>query len=313
MIDLQFIQFLLSAAIRMATPIALGAIGATFNERAGVLNIGIEGMMLTGAFAGAVTAFYSGNPWLGLLGGVVGGLLAAALFGLLTIYFNGDQVVVSVGLNLLALGATTLGLSLIWGNRGTSDWLPGLPTVTLPLVSKIPILGPILGTADPVVYLTWIVVAVSYFAIFRTSFGLRLRASGEHPTAVETLGLDVFKLRMLTVLISGALAGLGGVQLSLGQLNVFTQNMTAGRGFLAFAANQFGQWNPVGAYFASLLFGVTEALQMRLQGFAVAPQLLQMIPYIVTVIVLATAVRRTHGPAALGLPHKHEFGRSVQK
>ncbi|NMC80739.1 MAG: ABC transporter permease [Chloroflexi bacterium] len=311
MIDFVFFQYLLSAAIRMATPIALGAIGATYNERAGVLNIGIEGMMLTGAFTGAISANYSGNPWIGLLGGVAGGLLAATIFGLLTIYFNGDQVVVSVGLNLLALGATTFLLSLIWGNRGTSDWLPGLPTIRVPVLADIPVLGPILGSGDPIVYMTWIIVAASYFIIFRTPFGLRLRAAGEHPTAVETLGLNVFRLRFIAVLISGALAGLGGVQLSLGQLNVFTQNMTASRGFLAFAANQFGQWNPVGAYFASLLFGVTEALQMRLQAFYLAPQLLQMIPYITTIIVLATAVRRTVGPAALGVLHKHTFDKGT--
>ncbi len=308
LLDLQFWQFLLSAALRMAAPITLGAVAATYNERAGVLNIGIEGMMLCGAFAGAVVAFYTKSPWLGVVGGMLGGMLIAALFGLLCVYFNGDQVVMGVGINLLALGATTLFLALIWGNRGTSDWLPGLPKVTLPLLSQVPVIGPIMGQADPIVYLSWIVVAVSQFVVFGTPFGLRLRAAGEHPTALETVGLDVFRLRMASVLISGALAGLGGVQLSLGQLHVFTQNMTAGRGFLAFAANQFGQWSPVGAFLASLLFGATEALQMRLQSFIMAPQLLQMIPYVTTVIVLATLARRIQGPMALGLPHKRATG-----
>jgi simple sugar transport system permease protein len=295
----------------MATPIALGAIGATFNERSGVLNIGIEGMMLSGAFLGSVVSYFSGSAWLGILGGIAGGMLAALIFGLLCIYFNGDQVVVGVGINLLAFGVTTFLLSVIWGNRGTSAWLPGLPEVTLPLISKIPIIGKIIGTADPIVYICWILVIVSYLVIFRTPFGLRLRAAGEHPTAVETLGLNVFRLRMIAILISGGLAGLGGVQLSLGQLHIFTQNMTAGRGFLSFAANQFGQWSPVGAFLASLLFGITEALQMRLQGFAIASQLLQMIPYVTTVIVLATAVRRTHGPTALGVLHKYIFRKHI--
>lgn len=305
----ELVALFLATVLRMATPVGLGAVGATFSERSGVLNIGIEGMMLSGAFGGAVISYYTGSPWLGLLGGMGAGGLMGLILALLSVYIGGDQVVIGVGINVLAFGATNLFLFLIWGNRGTSEWLTALPKLHLPGVSRIPLLGTILSGHDPVVYLSWLVVALAYIVLFRTPFGLWLRAAGEHPTAVETVGLDVLRLRFVAVVLSGVLAGLGGVQLSLGALNIFTQGMSAGRGFLAFAANQFGHWHPVGAFGASLLFGFMDALQMRLQGSGVPSQFLKMLPYLATVFVLATAVRRARSPAALGVPHLRSFAR----
>lgn len=293
----------LAAALRMTTPIALTAMGATVGERAGILNIGLEGMMLVGAFAGAAAAYFTGNPWLGVLAAAAAGMALALFFGVLSISYQADQVVAGVGVNILALGCTTFLLQIIWGNRGASGWLTPLPMWTIPGLAKVPYLGLILGRLNPLTCVCILLVPVLYVAIFETKMGMWLRAVGEHPLAAETVGINVWLIRYCAVAVSGALSGLGGAYLSLGSLNVFTQGMTAGRGFIAFAANIFGKWSPPGVFLASLVFGSTEALQVRLQGYGIPTHFVQMLPYVTTIIVITMGISKTSGPAALGKPY----------
>lgn len=292
----------LSAAIRMATPIALAAMGGAFAERSGIINIGLEGMILTGAFCGVLGSFYLGNPWIGLLFAMLGGGLLGAIFALFTIKLKADHVVSGVGLNILALGATTWLMQVLWGSRGTSPNVAGLKEISIPLLKDIPILGKLLGTQSPLVYIMFILVFLGWLLLFKTPIGLRIRMTGEHPEAADTLGINIKKIQYFCVILSGIFSGLGGAYLSLGHLNWFSMNMSAGRGYMALAANIFGQWNPLGGLGASFLFSFTDAVQMRLQSLniGIANELIQMLPYLLTVIVLAGAVVRSRPPEALG-------------
>ncbi|QTL98888.1 ABC transporter permease [Iocasia frigidifontis] len=291
-----------AAAIRMTTPLALAAMGGTFSERSGIVNIGLEGMILSGAFAGVLGSFYTGNPWIGVLLAAVAGGLMAALFAIFTIKYKANHVVTGVGLNILALGATTWLMQVLWGSRGSSPTVKGLGEISLPLLKDIPVIDRLLGSQSPLVYLMFILVVAGWILLFKTPLGLRIRMTGEHPEAADTLGIDTKKIQYFSVILSGALSGLGGAYLSLGQLNWFSMNMSAGRGYMALAANTFGQWNPLGGLGASFLFSFTDAVQMRLQGLnlGIANEIIQMLPYLLTVIVLAGAVVRSRPPQALG-------------
>ncbi|MGE5576175.1 MAG: ABC transporter permease [Syntrophothermus sp.] len=292
----------LSATVRMATPIALAAMGGAFAERAGVVNLGLEGMILTGAFAGVLGSYISGSPWLGVLFAVLAGGLMGWLLAVFAVRLKADHVVSGVGLNIFALGLTTWLMQVIWKSRGTSEAVAGLKEISLPLIKEIPVVGVVLGTNSPLVYLMLILVALGWVLLFKTPWGLRIRMVGEHPEAADTLGIGVHRIQYLCVILSGGLAGLGGAYLSLGQLNWFSMNMSAGRGYMALAANIFGQWNPLGGLLASFLFSFTDALQMRIQasGIPWPNEVIQMLPYLLTVAVLAGAVIRSRPPAALG-------------
>lgn len=295
----------LSATIRTATPIALATLACAFSERAGVINIGIEGIMIASAFAGAVAAYYSNCAWLGMLAGMLTGMILAAIIAILSVYCNGDQVVIGIGLNLFGPGLSYLLMFKIWGSRGTSPWLPGFSGIELPIIKDIPFIGDILSGYNPFIYICIILTIFMHYVLYHTKYGLRIRAVGENPNFVATAGINVYRLRSQAVLIGGILAGLAGVSLSLGSVNVFTNGMTANKGFLAFAANRFGQWTPGGSYLVSLMFGSMEALRIRLQTFDIAPQFLQMLPYLVTLIVLTITGRKLRGPAANGVPYPH--------
>jgi len=292
----------LAAAVRMATPIALAAMGGAFSERSGVINIGLEGMILTGAFAGVLGSYYTGNPWVGVLLAVVLGGLLGGLFALFAIKFKANHVVAGVGLNILALGATTWLMQVLWGSRGSSPNVAGLKEISIPVIKDIPVIGSIIGTQSPLVYLMFFLIIGGWLLLFKTPLGLRIRMTGEHPEAADTLGIKVKRMQYLSVILSGAFSGLGGVYLSLGHLNWFSMNMSAGRGYMALAANTFGQWNPLGGLAASFLFSFTDAVQMRLQGMNlnIANELIQMLPYLLTIIILAGAVLRSRPPEALG-------------
>jgi ABC-type uncharacterized transport system permease subunit len=277
------------AAIRISTPLALAAMGGTFSERAGIINIGLEGMILFGAFAGVLGSFYSGSPWLGVLLSILFGGLLGYLFALFTIKYR-------------ALGATTWLMQVFWGNRGCSPDVDGLSVISIPILDGIPFLGKLFGTHSPLVYLMFILVFAGWVLLFKTPLGLRIRIVGEHPEAADTLGIRIKGIQYFCVILSGILAGLGGAYLSLGHLNSFSMNMSAGRGYMALAANIFGKWNPIGGFLASYLFAYTDAAQMRLQGLniGIANELIRMFPYILTILVLAGAVIRSRPPAALG-------------
>lgn len=297
---LSSIVSLLAATLRISPPIVLASIGGAYSERTGIINIGLEGMILMGAFAGVVGSHFLGNPWLGVLCAILAGGALGLLHAVLCIKFKANQVVSGVGVNILSLGLTTLLLQVIWGNRGASDPVPGIEPLQIPVIKDIPVVGEIIGKQNPLVYIMLIIVFFAWLIMFRTPLGLRIRAVGEHPEAADTVGIHVHKIQYMCVTVSGMLSGLGGAYLSLGWLNLFSQNMSAGRGFIALAANIFGKWNPAGTFGASLLFSFTDALQIKLQGVGIPIQFIQMLPYILTILVLASAVKRAVPPAAIG-------------
>ncbi len=294
----------LSGTLRLSTPITLGALGGIFSERAGVVNIGIEGMMLTAAFAGFVTGASTGNVWLGVVAAVLAGALLSLLHAALSIHLRVDQIISGTVINILAVGLT--------GYFYTSDvTLPGkLPAIPIPLLSQIPILGPVLFENPPITYLALILVVVTHIVLYRTRWGLRMRAVGENPRAADTVGINVIRTRYANVVIGGALAGLAGAFLSLEAVGSFERLMTNGRGFIALAAMIFGNWNPFGAWAAALLFGFSNALQSQLQflglGNVIPHQFIGLLPYVLTIIVLAGFVGRARPPAAVGQPYTKE-------
>lgn len=292
----------LNSAIRLAIPIALAAMGGTFSERAGIINIGLEGMLLTGAFAGVLGSFLTGSAWIGVVFAIVSGMLSGALFSLFTVELRANHVVAGVGINVLALGLTTWMMQVVWGSRGTSPEVAGIEAIRFDALAGIPVLGTLFGDQSPFVYIMLILIFCGWLILFKTPLGLRIRMTGEHPEAADTLGIKVRFLKHFSVILGGALCGIGGAYLALGHLNWFSMNMSAGRGYMALAANIFGQWNPFGGLGASLLFSFADAVQIRLQGIdmALPHNLIQMLPYVLTIVVLAGAVVRSRPPAALG-------------
>ena len=289
---------LFAASLRMATPLVFASIAGIFSERAGIVNIALEGMMLTGAFSGVLATFATGNPWLGVIASMFAGGLLGYLHAVLTVKFAGNQIVSGTGINLLALGGTGYLCQVVWGSRGASQSVQSLGAISIPLLKDIPFLGEIIGNQTPLVYISILVVILSYILLFKTPMGLRIRAVGEHPAAADTTGVDVYKTKYLCVVLSGMLAGLGGAFLSLGHLSLFVNGMTGGRGFIALAAMILGGWTPIGALGASFLFGFADALQMRLQSVALLPsQIILTLPYILTIVVLAVFARKRAPPS----------------
>ena len=295
---------LLAAALRYATPLTFAALGGVTSERSGVVNIGLEGMMLTGAFFGAWGADIT-SSW---VGGVVIGLAAGAVMGLLHAVFSvtlrADQIVSGTAINFLALGITGFLFVKAYGTEGTPDDLPEIPNVELP-IGWIPFIGEGLEQLNLLVWVSLICVAALSLFLFRTPRGLRLRSVGEHPLAADTAGISPIRLRYYAVTASGAFAALGGVFLSIGFVHSFSQNMTAGQGFIGLAAVIFGKWKPGGALAAALLFGFSSALAQRLPVFSpTGAVLFQALPYVLTLIALAGLVGRSRPPAADGIPYE---------
>lgn len=295
----------LEAAVRTTTPLLLAALGVLVAYRAGVLIVGAEGMMLAGSLAAAWGAFATGTPWLGLLAAMVVGALLGAVFAAICVYGRADQVVVGIALNLALLGlTTTIGRVAAQGQLQLTG-VPGFKPVPLPGLARLPLLGPVLFTHLPLVYVTLLLVLLCHLLLFRTRAGLILRAVGEHPAAAESSGLNVLGYRLLACVVCGALAGAAGAHLSVGLLNRFTENMVAGRGFISLAAVILGGWQPLGTLGASLLFGAAEALQIRLQAFGspIPYQVLLALPHVVTVVTLVLFAARREEPAATAQPY----------
>ena len=295
---------LLAAALRYATPLIFAALGGVTSERSGVVNIGLEGMMLMGAFFGAWGADIT-SSW---IGGVVIGLLAGASFGLLHAVFavtlRADQIVSGTAINFLAVGVTGFLFVKIYGTQGTPDDLPDIPNVHLP-IEWIPFIGEALSDLNLLVWVGLILAALLSIFLFRTRGGLRMRSVGENPLAADTAGISPIRIRYLAVIASGAFAALGGVFLSIGFVHSFGQNMTAGQGFIGLAAVIFGKWKPGGALAAALLFGFSSALAQRLDVFSPSGAILfQALPYVHTLIAVAGLVGRSRPPAADGLPYE---------
>jgi ABC-type uncharacterized transport system permease subunit len=279
---------LLFSAVRLATPLLLAALGGLYSERGGVINIALEGLLLAGAFTAAVVTHYSGSPWVGLLAAILAGTFVAAIHGVACIRYRADQVVSGTAINILFLGVPALLSGALFESTGATPQIPQ---------------GQLLPLA-PIV-LAFALVPATWWVLYRTPFGLRLRAVGENPEAADTAGIDVAHLRYAGVLISGALAAIGGAYLSIGQASLFTRNMSAGRGFIALAALIFGKWRPVQTMLACLLFGTAEALSIQMQGVSAIPvQFIQIIPYVLTIVVLAGFIGHSRAPRALGLPYQ---------
>jgi len=269
---------LLASTLRYATPLTLGALGGLFSERSGVINIALEGMMLMGAFFGAWGADVTGSWFLGIVIAIASGAIFAALHALFAITFRADQIVSGTALNLLAVGITGYLYVQIYGDEGTPDDLPQVPNVELPIQS-VPFFGDVFGSLNLLVWVALAMVLVTWVVVFRTAWGLRLRSAGENPLAAETAGLSVVRTRYLAVMCSGGLAALGGAFLSIGFVHTFSQNMTAGRGFIALAVVIVGKWRPGAALLAALMFGFTQALAQRLPTFSESSAtLLQALP-----------------------------------
>jgi simple sugar transport system permease protein len=267
------------------------------------VNLALEGILLLGALGYVLGAYWLGNAWLGVLSAVVVGLATAGVHALVSVYFKADQITSSLGINLAAVGLTKFVLKAVFGSSSNSSRGDGLPQLPIPGLSSVPGVGALLGS--PLVLIAIALVVLGHVVLFRTRFGLRLRSVGEHPEAAATIGLSVGGLRTAGVLLSGALAGLGGAWLASDQRS-FTDGMSGGRGYIALAAMIVGKWNPLGAAAACLLFGFCEALQIRLQGGIVPNEFVQMLPYVVTMIVLAGVIGRAHPPAANGRPYDPE-------
>ncbi len=276
----------LGGALRLATPLLLTSTGESIAQRAGVINIGLEGMMLSGAFGGYWIGAATGSPWLGVLGALVVGVLVGALTAVTTVYAQADQIVVGVGLNLVAVGGTTFLFRDQFAD--SAEKIGPIQRVSIPLLDEIPLFGDALFNQSPLVYLALSAVPVAGLVLNRTNFGLSVRAAGDSPTALDTAGVDVSLIRFVATAIAGGMAALGGAFLSLGQLGLFNENMTAGRGFLSLAAVIFGRWRPSTVAVACLLFGMVDALQLRLQSIGAVPRTVWLL---VVILAVAAALR----------------------
>ena len=296
---------LVASMLVFATPLTFGALGGMVSERSGVVNVGLEGMMLMGAFWGVYGADTTGSWAGGLVFAIIGGALLAVLHAIWSIHLRADQIVSGIAINFLALGITGYFFEQLYHGQNIPAGVSSVPNVKLPVVSGWTFIGPAIGDLNLLVWIGIIFVPISYVVLFKTAIGLRLRACGEHPRAADTVGIDVYAIRYAAVITSGILAALGGAYLSIGfGGGSFTENMTEGRGFIALAAMIFGNWRPFGAFGAALLFGFSTALAYRLPVYsASAATLFQALPYVLTLIAVAGVIGRSTPPAADGRPY----------
>jgi simple sugar transport system permease protein len=293
--------------LRFATPLVFGALGGIICERSGVINIGLEGMMLMGAFFGIWGADVLGSWVLGIVVAMAAGGLLALVHAVFSIAMRADQVVSGTGVNFLALGITGYFFIAHYGNNGTPDNISSVPDVNLPVIKNIGFLGPAIGHANLLTWIGLLMVPSLTFFLFRTSWGLRLRAVGEKPRAADVVGVAVNRTRYIAVVASGMLAAVGGAYLSVAFVGSFNQNMTEGRGFIALAAVIFGKWRPAGALAATLLFGFASALAFRLPTFSASlATLFQALPYVLTLVAVAGVIGRSRAPASIGIPYVKE-------
>jgi len=297
-----FLIILIFSTIRTATPLIFASLGGLFSERAGVINIALEGLMLSGAFTAAVVTYELNNPYIGFAAGMVAGALTSIIYAIAVIRFEADQVVAGFAINILMLGFPAIISSRIYDSAGSTQQ-----------IAKEFLLPDLYNRLSVASILAFLLVPICWYLLFKTPFGLRLRAVGENPAAADSAGVSVVKLRYIAVIISGVLAAAGGAYLSIGQSSLFTRGMTAGRGFIALAALILAKWRPVPVLFACLFFGFTEALAIQLQGVVKLPsgedipvQFIQMIPYVLTIIVLTGFIGMSRAPKALGIPYRKE-------
>jgi general nucleoside transport system permease protein len=296
-----FFVGILASGIRLATPYLYAALGETLGQRSGVLNLGVEGQMLLGAFAAFYVVVQTGNLWLGVLAAMAVGALMGLAMAFVTIHLQAVQGISGIGFYLFGLGMSTLLFQML---LGTVETVQGFAPIYIPLLSDIPIIGQIFFRQNILVYVAFALVPISHFVLQRTTLGLKIRAVGENPEAADSLGVSVSRVRYVTVTLAGILSGIAGASMSIGLLNVFQQNMTSGLGFIAVALVYFGGWRPFGVMLGALLFSMVNALQLRLQiqGVPIPSDLMVMMPYILTIIALVLTVQRVRSPSALTKP-----------
>lgn len=294
--------WIINSMLQIGTPLVLGGLGGMFSERSGVVNIALEGIMLMGAWAAVAATYYTDNPWIGVLAAMVAGLVLAAVHAVICVNLKGNQIVSGTGIILFSAGFTTLMLWVIWGQRGISDPVTSLPELYIPGI----------GYLSPIIFIMFALVPICWYVLYRTPFGLRLRAAGEDPSTLDTAGISVNRYRIYGVLLSGMLAALGGAQFSIGFGSWFGKGMISGAGFIALAALIFGNWNPIGVFIAGMFFGLLWGINYALQ---IAPgwdwlvgvgNFIQMIPY-VSVIIALGIIRRSIPPKAIGVPYIKEL------
>lgn len=282
---------IIATAVRMSIPLGYAAIGGAISEFSGIVALGLEGFMTIGAFTAVAGAYYLGSAWLGVLAAMIAGTLFALIFGLFCIKYKSDQVVAGVGMNIIAEGLVSVLMVSIFGNRGKSSIVDALPVIDIPVIKEIPVLNTLLSGYTGLAYLLFLVMIVSWIVIYRMPAGIRLRATGINDMVVDSLGLRSGLIKYAAVGVCGALSALGGAFLSLSQLNFYSKDMVAGRGYIALAIFVFARKNPVYCVLVSILFGLTETIQLRMQVFPIPTQFLSMIPYLCTLIMLLCTVR----------------------
>lgn len=313
--DLVTLGNMINIALVFSTALILTSLGGILSERSGVVNIGLEGLMTAGAFAAAVAAYHAqeagygaASPWIGLLAGGIFGVLYSLIHAVATITFRADQVVSGIVINFIAQGSTLYLVKQLFSGAGETSLVnETFHKVGIPLLEDIPVIGEGLFHAYPTTYLAFILVAIVYYVLYKTPFGLRLRAVGEHPSAADTVGIKVQRMRYVAVMLSGLLAGFGGATIAMTTTGSFSHNTISGQGFIALAAVIFGKWNPLGAMGAAFFFGLATSINNILQLFDFAsnipPEFIYMLPYLLTILVLVGAVGRSKAPGALGEPY----------
>jgi simple sugar transport system permease protein len=296
---------ILASGIRLATPYLYAALGETFGQRSGVLNLGVEGQMLLGAFAAFYTVFITGNLWAGVLAAALVGALMGLAMAFVTINLQAKQGISGIGFYLFGLGMSAL---LFQKLLGTVETVSGFSPVYIPVLSDIPVLGEIFFSQNIVVYGAFALVPIAWFVLNKTTLGLKIRAVGEHPEAADSLGVSVSRVRYFTVILGGTLSGVAGASLSIALLNVFQQNMTSGLGFIAVALVYFGGWRPWGVLLGALLFSMVNSLQLWMQvlGIPIPSDIAVMMPYVLTILALVVTVQRGRSPSALTKPFERE-------
>ncbi|MCG4572404.1 ABC transporter permease [Clostridium cochlearium] len=299
------IVMLISATLRLATPLIFAALGGVFSEKSGVVNIALEGIMTTGAFFAVYGSFLTGNPWIGVLFAIISGAIMAAIHAYLSIHLKADQIVSGVGINVFAAALTSYLIVKFFKTNSQTSVVKSLP-YPAEAMSKVPLIGGILKELNWFVFIAIALVIISHFVLYKTPLGLRIRSVGEHPKAADTLGVSVYGIRYLCVILSGILGALGGATLSIGIMNLYRENMVSGRGFIALAAMIFGNWKPINAMWASMIFAFAETFQLFAKGFgwAIPGEFYAAFPYIITMFALAGFVGKTQAPAADGVPYE---------
>lgn len=295
---------LLSGMVRVAIPISFAALAGMLSERVGIVNMGLEGIMLIGSFFGVVGSYLSGNAWIGLLFAIASGAVMGLVLAVLTVGFKCEHVLAGLGINMFASGITVVLLQAIWDSKGKSAMVAGLGKWKLPVISQIPIVKSIIGNISPLFYLLVVCVILLWVLLYRTPLGLRIRVIGENPELAGTMGVNVYLVQYVFVIISGMLAAVGGAYLSIGDIDMFSKDMVSGRGYIALGMVILGNWKPTWVALAGLVYGFAESMQFRLQAVNIPPQLVQMLPYVFTILVLLFARRKSMAPAASG---KHYY------